>query len=141
MVILKPQSIGFERVEVSLLTGGSISEWQITQGKYSGLSISSIVNPHWFAFSIWRLKSFPAEAVPPDLLKALREQWLSVYEHNIGREVDPSYLDRLDPSVPFDWSESPPSLEDVGKVTEGDAVDEAPSQPLFPNEEMPDWLK
>lgn len=137
---------GFSKITVPLLTGGVATDWLCSLGKYAGQPITAINNPHWFAYQVHRMKGMNPASIPSGLVEALREQWLLIYKRN-ERDVDPAYLDRLDPSVPFDWSESPPDRGDVGLVNEKDAVDEAPSQPLFSEEEkqardeLPDWLK
>ncbi len=128
---LAVEGIGFQRMEVKLLTGGTVVDWLIDRGKYSGQTISMISNPHWFAFNLWRLKGQNPQFIPSGLTEALRERWLDLYHNQQDRDVDETYLDRLDPSVPFDWGESPPNRGDMGLINESDGVDEADTAPLF----------
>jgi hypothetical protein len=144
---LKVEGTGFQRMDVDLLTGGKVTDWLVTAGKLAGQPLSIITNPRWIAFNIWRLKGMNPAMIPSGLMESLRERWLSVYKFNVDRDVDPGYLDRLDPSIQFDWNESPPDRGDIGLITEKDMVDEVPSIPMFTEEEqevrkeLPNWLR
>jgi hypothetical protein len=116
-----PESIGFEMVTMETLTGPQ-DMWIVTVGKLSGMPVCQVGNPHWLAYAFHRLKGFDQRAVPVTLYEVIRKQWLAVY-HGKGRDVDEKYLDRLDPAVPFDWSESPP---DIGATVDKEAVDGLP---------------
>ena len=112
-MILRAQPVLFVQEERLDLFNDPCKEWVVNSGRLQGTTLKQITNTRWLEYAYYTMKAYKDERIaPPELLTAIKQRWLTLYEIKGADDIDELYLDTLDPSKPFDWDVGPRGRDD-----------------------------